>query len=63
MEEEFLIETFAEDDALGVRVHGELDTLTANQLLEAVKAWPENVSTCIVDLERCDFLDSSGIRA
>ena len=64
MEEQFLIETFAEDDdALGVRVHGELDTMTADRLFEAVQSWPEKVNTCIVDLEHCDFLDSSGIRA
>ena len=62
-EEEFLIETFAEDDALGVRVHGELDTVTADQLLRAVQSWPEKVDTCVVDLEDCNFLDSSGIRA
>ena len=63
MEEEFLIETFAEDETLGLRVHGELDTVTAEQLLRAVQSWPEKVNTCVVDLEDCDFLDSSGIRA
>ena len=64
MEDEFLIETFPEDDdALGVRVRGELDTMTAGQLLKAVQSCPEKVRTCIVDLEQCDFVDSSGIRA
>ena len=64
MEDEFRIETFLADDAsLGVRVHGDLDTLTADRLLAAVEAWPDPVSSCVVDLENCDFLDSSGIRA
>ena len=64
MDDAFRIETFvADDQSLGVRVYGELDTATADQLLEAVQAWPEPVSVCIVDLENCEFLDSSGIRA
>jgi anti-anti-sigma factor len=64
MDDEFRIETFVADDkSLGVRVYGELDTATADQLLEAVQAWPEPVSVCVVDLENCEFLDSSGIRA
>ena len=63
MDDEFRIETFVADDhSLGVRVYGELDTATADQLLEAVQAWPDPVSVCIVDLENCEFLDSSGIR-
>jgi anti-sigma B factor antagonist len=64
MEDGFWIETFASDgDTVGVRVHGELDTATADGLLDAVRAWPKPVSTCVVDLSDCDFLDSSGIRA
>jgi anti-sigma B factor antagonist/stage II sporulation protein AA (anti-sigma F factor antagonist) len=64
MDDEFRIETFAADgEALGVRVHGELDTSTADRLLAAVQAWPVPVSVCVVDLENCEFLDSSGIRA
>jgi anti-sigma B factor antagonist/stage II sporulation protein AA (anti-sigma F factor antagonist) len=64
MDDEFRIETFAADGQdLGVRVHGELDTATADRLLEAVKAWQEPVSSCVVDLQHCEFLDSSGIRA
>jgi anti-anti-sigma factor len=64
MDDEFRIETYLADDAsLGVRVHGELDTLTADRLLAAVQAWPDPVSRCLVDLRNCDFLDSSGIRA
>ena len=64
MDDEFRIETFSADgEALGVRVHGELDTATADRLLEAVEAWSEPVSSCVVDLEHCEFLDSSGIRA
>lgn len=64
MDEEFLIETFVvEEDSAGIRVRGELDTATADQLLEAVRAWPRTGDTCIVDLADCQFLDSSGIRA
>ena len=64
MDDEFRIETFVADDitALGVRVFGELDTATADRLLEAFEAWPEPVSSCVVDLGGCDFVDSSGIR-
>jgi anti-anti-sigma factor len=64
MEDEFRVDTFSVDEVtLGLRVHGELDTVTADRLLEAVEAWPERVTTCVVDLHDCDFLDSSGIRA
>jgi anti-sigma B factor antagonist len=64
MDDEFQIETFFPDDgALGIRVRGELDTATADQLLAVVATWPEPVSSCVVDLNDCDFLDSSGIRA
>ena len=64
MVDEFRIELFVADgDALGVRVHGELDTATADELLDAVESHAEPVSTCVVDLTYCDFLDSSGIRA
>ena len=64
MDDEFHIETFfADDGALGMRVHGELDTATADQLLAVVETWPEPVNSCVVDLNDCDFLDSSGIRA
>jgi anti-sigma B factor antagonist len=63
-EEEFLIETFvAEGDSVGIRVRGELDTATADQLLDAVRSSPPATETCVVDLAGCDFLDSSGIRA
>ena len=64
MDDEFRIETFvADSDGLGVRVYGELDTATAGTLLSAVESWPVAVTTCVVDLADCDFLDSSGIRA
>ena len=64
MDDEFRIETFlADDESLGVRVYGELDTLTADRLLETVQTWPDPVTVCVVDLENCEFLDSSGIRA
>ena len=64
MDDEFRVETFVSDeDALGLRVFGELDTATADTLLATVESWPAPINTCVVDLARCDFLDSSGIRA
>ena len=64
MDDEFRIDTFVADgEAMGVRVHGDLDTATASTLLDAVESWPASVGTCIVDLANCEFLDSSGIRA
>jgi len=64
MDSEFQVETYEVDgDALGVRVHGDLDTATADTLVDAVKAWPQQVGACVVDLADCEFLDSSGIRA
>jgi anti-anti-sigma factor len=64
MEGEFRVETFVSDGAaLGVRIHGELDTATAESLLQTFEAWPESTGSCVVDLANCDFLDSSGIRA
>jgi anti-anti-sigma factor len=48
---------------LGVRVVGELDMATAEELTDAVAAWPQPVSRCVVDLSECRFIDSSGIRA
>jgi anti-sigma B factor antagonist len=64
MEDEFRVETYPTDEGvLGVRVHGDLDTATADRLVDAVDAWPAPVTTCVVDLHDCEFLDSSGIRA
>jgi anti-sigma B factor antagonist len=64
VDDEFRVETFAAGDgALGLRVHGELDTATADQLVDAVESWPDRPTSCVVDLHNCEFLDSSGIRA
>lgn len=64
MDDEFQLETFlTEGGALRVRVVGELDMATAEELTDAVAAWPERVTRCVVDLSDCNFLDSSGIRA
>ena len=64
MDHEFQLETFlTEGGALGVRVVGELDMATAEELTDAIAAWPERVERCVIDLSRCSFLDSSGIRA
>jgi anti-sigma B factor antagonist len=64
VDNEFSVEKYAADDgALGLRVHGELDTATADQLVDAVESWPDRPTSCVVDLHDCEFLDSSGIRA
>ena len=62
--DEFHVDMYLVDgNALGLQVHGDLDTASANALLDAVESWPERVDTCVVDLANCEFLDSSGIRA
>lgn len=44
-----------------VRVEGELDLAVAGRLDEALTAAVAECSCVVVGLERCDFIDSSGI--
>jgi anti-sigma B factor antagonist len=44
-----------------IQVTGELDLAVAGQLDEALTAAVEECSRVLVVLERCDFIDSSGI--
>jgi anti-sigma B factor antagonist len=44
-----------------IQVEGELDLAVAGQLDEALTAAVEECSRVLVVLERCDFIDSSGI--
>jgi anti-anti-sigma factor len=51
-----------EPGTLVLEVSGELDTATADRLPTAVVDGGDAVSTCIIDLSSCSFVDSSGIR-
>lgn len=44
-----------------IQVTGELDLAVAGQLEEALAAAAERCDRVLVGLERCDFIDSSGI--
>jgi anti-sigma B factor antagonist len=44
-----------------IQVQGELDLAVAGQLDEVLVAAVEQCSQVLVGLERCDFIDSSGI--
>jgi anti-sigma B factor antagonist len=44
-----------------IQVEGELDLAVAGQLDEALAAAAEGCDRVLVDLERCAFIDSSGI--
>lgn len=52
-----------EDDAVVVRVHGEIDLASANVLeAELRRAIGRGVSTVFLDLGNVDFIDSTGLR-
>jgi anti-anti-sigma factor len=59
----FEIETDRVDGARIVRVRGELDLGTYEQLGELLVAEAGDGEPLIVDLSECGFIDSSGIRA
>ena len=59
---EFALEIEPRDDALVVRVGGELDMANAESFEEALTASPE-ASHVVIDLRACTFLDSTGMRA
>ena len=62
-EAEFEIKTESADDALLVRVIGELDLSTHEQLRGPLIDAAGTGSSVVVDLSECEFVDSSGIRA
>jgi anti-anti-sigma factor len=63
LDEQFQLDaSAAEPGTVVLRVIGELDTLTADQLPQTVAAQPSPVTRCVVDLGECTFIDSSGIR-
>lgn len=53
----------AADGAVVVKVVGELDLSTHEQLRDPLVAAAEGDSPVVVDLSECEFIDSSGIRA
>lgn len=53
----------ASDETLTVRVIGELDLSTHEQLREPLVGAADQNNSVIVDLSECEFIDSSGIRA
>lgn len=63
MDDAFLVDTVLDDGELAIRVSGELDMATADQLMSAVESVSGQAQSCVVDLSHCEFVDSSGIRA
>jgi anti-sigma B factor antagonist len=59
LEQEFRIEISHRASALLLRVHGELDLLTAPELTAAMQS--HNGARVIVDLSECSFIDSGGL--
>ena len=55
-----LSETELESGWRQIDVEGELDLAVADQLQEALDQPPENQQV-LINLERCDFIDSTGI--
>jgi len=62
-EAEFEVKTESTDDAVLVRVIGELDLSTHEQLRGPLVGAADAGSSVVVDLTECEFIDSSGIRA
>jgi anti-anti-sigma factor len=68
--DEFRVDVVVEDHLQRVVVHGEVDLATAQQIeaafCERVAGGPSADGTdglpVVVDLSRCDFIDSSGVR-
>jgi anti-sigma B factor antagonist len=59
----FNIETFERHGSLFLVVEGELDLSTAGRLDEELaRAEASDVATIVVDLDRVDFIDSSGLQ-
>jgi len=60
---EFEVRTESVDGAVLVRVIGELDLSTHEQLRQPLMEAAGSGSTVVIDLAECEFIDSSGIRA
>lgn len=60
---EFRVEVERSDGPPSVAVTGELDLTTADQLEAALRELSASFPAAVVDLEGCQFVDSSGLRA
>ncbi|HEV7770719.1 MAG TPA: STAS domain-containing protein [Solirubrobacterales bacterium] len=58
-----LIEEDLRPDCRRIQVEGELDLAVAEQLAEALVRVGAECREVLIDLERCEFIDSTGIAA
>ncbi len=56
------IEKKVENGKADIRLEGRLDTMTAPELDEAIKALPEDVEALALDLEKLEYISSAGLR-
>lgn len=61
--DEFKIAIENRDDTAVVRVVGEIDLATHEELAEKLEEAAGRAGAIVVDLSECPFIDSSGIRA
>ena len=59
----FALRSASRGSTLLVEVAGEVDMVTAPELLEAVEAAPDDTTCVVIDLSEVGFLDSSGLNA
>jgi anti-sigma B factor antagonist len=60
---QFRFETSQDGDAATVRVFGDVDLLSADELQEAVTAAATPTHAVVVDMTEVEFIDSSGLNA
>ena len=53
----------ADAGVVHIEVDGDLDSDTADRLVNAIGVYREPISRCVVDLTDCYFIDSAGLRA
>ena len=64
MDNEFrLISRIDESGMVHVEVCGDLDSGTADRLLNVLGVYREPITGCAIEFARCDFIDSYGVRA
>jgi anti-anti-sigma factor len=56
-----LIQEDSEDGIRELRLRGELDLAVAGRLADAIAAAGEEGRSVLIDLDRCEFIDSTGI--
>lgn len=57
-----IINKICEDNSLKILLEGRLDTATAPQLEEELKAVSDDINTVIVDMEKLEYVSSAGLR-